>query len=442
MVFSSSRASGRMSDTARPAPDPKPKILLLTLVFHPDGVSTAYIMTELARELRRLGHRIVVVTTTPHYNEDRDAISAQPLRPKWGTFLQESRCDDIPVFHVKVGRKGSRVLRRLVDYAIFHVLGTIAAMRLGGDYEIVVAPSPPLTIGLSAMLVAARRRVPFIYNVQEIFPESLVRIGVVRNRIVIRFLEWLEGFIYQRAARVVVISESFRRQLLAKGVSDDKIEVISNFVDLELIQPGERHNAFSAEHGLDHKFVVSYAGNIGLTQDFDSILECANLLRDLAQLQFLVVGDGARRRWLEQEIAAQSISNMTLLPYQRKSIVPQIYASSDLCLVPLRAGSGIGTFPSKIYTIMGAARPVLVSADAESELVEITRQARCGFTIDPSDAEKMAGALRAAYTARDSLGRLGRNGREFVVKYYSASGVAKRYSGLATSLTARAGTQR
>jgi colanic acid biosynthesis glycosyl transferase WcaI len=421
-----------MSDTARATG--KAKILLLTLVFRPDGVSTSYIMTELARELRKLGHQLVVITTTPHYNEDRDALAAQPLRRKWGSMVQESHCDDIPVYHVKVGRKGSRVLQRVFDYLLFHAIGTIAAVRLGGNYDVVIAASPPLTIGLSGLMVAAYRRVPFVYNVQEIFPDSLVRIGVLKNKLVIRVFEWIERFIYRASAKVVVISESFRNQLLAKNVPDSKIELISNFVDLDLIQPYERHNAFSAEHGLDEKFVVSYAGNIGLTQDFESILDAAKRLRDTAQVQILIVGDGARRDWLAREIVAQKVTNLTLLPYQPKSVVPFIYASSDLCLVPLRAGSALGTFPSKIYTIMGSARPVLVSADSGSDLCDLTEAARCGFVVSPSDPEQLAGGIRSAFAARETLLQLGRNGREFVLQRYSAPSVAQQYSDLVSRL--------
>jgi colanic acid biosynthesis glycosyl transferase WcaI len=426
-----------MTDTARATGKAKPKILLLTLVFQPDGVSTSYIMTELARELRKLGHQLVVITTTPHYNEDRDALAAQPLRRKWGPIVLESRCDDIPVYHVKVGRKGSRVLQRALDYLLFHAIGTIAAVRLGGDYDVVIAASPPLTIGLSGLMVAAHRRVPFVYNVQEIFPDSLVRIGVLKNKLVVRGLEWIEKFIYRAAAKVVVISEGFRNQLLAKNVPDTKIEVISNFVDLDLIQPYERHNAFSAEHRLDDKFVVSYAGNIGLTQDFESILDAARSLQDMPQVQILIVGDGARREWLAREIVAQEVKNLMLLPYQPKSVVPFIYASSDICLVPLRAGSAQGTFPSKIYTIMGAARPVLVSADAGSDLCELAEAAQCGFVVPPSDPEQLARGIRNAFAARGSLPQLGRNGREFVLQRYSAPAVAREYADLVSRLVPR-----
>jgi colanic acid biosynthesis glycosyl transferase WcaI len=278
-----------------PAPDnvPAPRTLLLTLVFAPDGVSTATILTELASRLRGLGHRLSVHTTTPHYNHDADARRAQPLRPKWGSLLFESDCRGIPVYHARVSAKGKKIFARVMDYLTFHVMSTLSSLVLGGAYDVVLAPSPPLTTGLFAAFLAMLRSAPLIYNVQEIYPDIAVSMGLLRNRLLIRILEGLERFIYRRAHTVVVISDKFRDRLLEKGVPERKIHVIPNFVDVEFIQPAPRGNAFAAEHGLEDRFVVLYAGNIGLTQDFETMLAAAKKLEALKDVCFLVVGDGA-----------------------------------------------------------------------------------------------------------------------------------------------------
>lgn len=413
-----------------------PKILLVSLVFAPDGVSTAILLTELAAQLRQIGHDLVVVTTTPHYNQDIDSLNAQPLYPRWGSFLMQSDCRGIRVYHARVRPKGKRVLSRLFDYINFHVIGTLAGLRLGGKYDIVLAPSPPLTVGLSAMILAWARRVPFIYNVQEIYPDLAVELGVLKNRPLIRFFECLERFIYARAKIVVVISERFRQRLLAKGVPAEKIAVIPNFVDVNEVQPGERHNDFSRRHRLDQSFVVQYAGNIGLTQDFETIIAAAQLLKDIPEVHFLIVGDGARRTWLVQQIEELKLRNMRWLPYQPRSIMPQLYASSDICLVPLRHSMARDTFPSKIYTIMAAGRPALVSADPDSELAAVVGQSKCGAAVSPGDPVAMTDAIRAMHSRRDELREMGQRGRQFVEKNHSPQAVANQYHALIESITA------
>src|SRR5262249_3702595 len=151
----------------------------------------------------RLGHQIVVMTTTPHYNREERALAAQPMKPLWGGLLFRSTLDGIPVYHARVMSKGSRILSRLKDYLVFHVVSLLTSLWRGGKYDLVLAPSPPLTVGLVATLLARYRGVPFVYNVQEIYPDIAVSLGVLKNRWVIRLLEAIERFIYHRAHAIV-----------------------------------------------------------------------------------------------------------------------------------------------------------------------------------------------------------------------------------------------
>ena len=250
-------------------------LLLLTLVFSPDGVSTSALLTELAHELKVLGHDITVFTTTPHYNVECDARAQQPLRPRLGRILYQSDCNGIPVYHASIPNKGNRIKARLLDYTRFHVISTIAGIAHSKPYDVILAPSPPLTIGISAWILGRSRCAPFIYNVQEIYPDIAVSLGMMRNEFLIRAMKSIELIIYKRARFVVVISEWFRRRLLLKGVPDDKLRVISNFVDTDCMKPGDRQNEFAKRHELEDKFIVLYAGNIGLTQNLENILSAA-----------------------------------------------------------------------------------------------------------------------------------------------------------------------
>ena len=410
------------------------KLLLLTLVFAPDGVSTSVLMTELALELCDLGHEVTVITTTPHYNVEPEARARQPLHRRWGGLLYRSDCRGIPVYHASIPVKGSRVGARVLDYVRFHAISTMAGLAATGGYDVILAPSPPLTIGLSAWVLGLARRVPFIYNVQEIYPDVAVSLGVLNNRYIIRLLERVERFIYARSRTIVVISESFRRRLLAKGVPPQKLRLIPNFVDTDFVRPGERHNGFSAAHGLDKRFVVLYAGNIGLTQGFEIVIAAARRLAHLPDVCFLIVGDGARRTWLEEQLAKDPCPNVTLLPYQPRSVVPQIYASSDLCLVPLKQGTAQATFPSKVYTIMAAGRPVIASCDQASELSWLVEQAQCGWIVPPDDPVALAEAITRAYHNRLESQRRGDLGREYVVTHHSRHAAAVHYDELISEI--------
>ena len=411
------------------------KILLLSLVFSPDGVSTSTLMTELMMELKMRGHDITVLTTTPHYNDDYEAQAVQPLYPRWGNLLWESKCQDITVFHSSTRKKGNKIISRALDYFSFHIVSTLVGLTISGKYDLIIAPSPPLTIGLVAWLLGMIRKAPYIYNVQEIYPDLAVSLGIITNRKVISLLEQIENFVYSRARNVTVISPWFKRRLIQKGVKAEHIVVIPNFVDTEFVEPGPNINQFAVENGLTDKFVVLYAGNIGLNQNFENIIEAAQKTTHITDLLFLIVGDGARRSWLEKKLQRLCLPNVKLLTYQKRSLVPLIYASSSLCLVPLKKGSAQETFPSKIYTIMAASRPVLVAADEDSELSWVARTSGCGWAVPPDDPNSLVNGIIKAYeTDPNTLTKMGRQGRSYVVAHHSKEAVGRQYDELIRNL--------
>jgi colanic acid biosynthesis glycosyl transferase WcaI len=409
------------------------RILLHSLVFAPDGVSTAYLMTDLARGLRRLGHDVTVLTTTPHYNIDPEAIGRQPMT-RDGGYLR-STCDGIPVWHVPMPMKGEKVSGRMLDYLRFHAKSLLAPRRMLGEYDVVIAPSPPLTIGVVAWMLAARCGGRAVYNVQEIYPDFAINNGLVRGRAFIAVLRWIERFVYSRSAAIVPISEWFSRTIAPRGIEPGKLHVIPNFVDTELYRPGPRVNAFSAEHGLADDFVVLYGGNIGLSQDWDSWLYAAAALADLP-IKLVAVGDGVRGDWLKAEVARRKLRNTLVLGYQPRERMPMINASSDIGTIPMKATTTRDTFPSKVYTILACAKPVIVSADADSELAWIIDQARCGRVVPPDSPEAYARAVREAYEGRAELPAEGARGRAFVEREYSKEAVAAKYDRLVRDLLA------
>lgn len=410
------------------------KILLHTLVFSPDGVSTAYLMTDLARQLERLGHQVSVLTTTPHYNVLQASLERQPMTPVWKGLLYKSECDGVDVWHVAIAKKGEKVAGRSLDYLRFHLVSLLAAFfGKVGEYDIVIAPSPPLSIGAIAWLLARRKRTPCVYNVQEIYPDFAINQGLLRNKTVIKLMKRLESFVYAKSDAIVPISEWFRRIIAQRSVPPEKLIVIPNFVDTELYRPLPRDNAFAREHGLLNDFVVLYGGNIGLSQDWESLLFAAEQLADLPIL-FVIAGDGVQREWLQTEIHKRQLTNVRLLGYQPRELMPEINASCDVATIPMHAMSTTDTFPSKIYTIMACAKPCIVTADDDSELAWIIRQSGSGAWVPPDDAQAYTDAIRHAFLTRQSLAAEGARGRAFVEQEYSKEAVAQRYDRLINHL--------
>ena len=406
------------------------RVLILSLVFPPDGVSTAVILGELSADLKRAGHDVSVITTAPHYNRDEAAEARQPLTKAWAGLLYLSDYHGIPVLHVAMPRKTASVFRRLMAWMQFHVLSLLAALTHVRRVDVIVTPSPPLTVGVVAWLLGLRYRAPFVYNVQELYPDIAIALGALRNRGLIRMLYALERFVYRRARFITVIAQRMRERVVNKGIPADKVRVVPNFADVDDLVPLPKSNDFSRRHGLDSRFVVTYAGNMGPAQDLDSVIEAALLLRHQSGVMFLLVGEGSAYQRLNERVLSLGLTNVLMLPHQPYDLVPQIYAASDLCLVPLAKDTGSDAVPSKVYRIMACERPVLACADAHSDLAEFVMETRGGIVVPPAAPETLASAISDAATKPEVLREMGRVGRERVLAGYSRAAVTAQYDAL------------
>ncbi len=411
------------------------RILLHTLVFAPDGVSTSVLLSELAQDLMTQGHQVVILTTIPHYNRDAAAETKQPLHRRLFGLYYVSEHHNIRVIHTFMPRKGQRVGSRLRDYLIFHILSLVLGVCLIGRQDVVIAASPPLSIGMVGWFLALAKGARFIYNVRELYPALLVQMGMLSPKSSpYRLLYGLEYFVYARSWVVIVISEQFRRHVVGRGIPSEKVVTIPDFVDTEFIRPGSKDNPLARQLGLVDKYVILYAGNIGMTQSFDTIIRAMQCLSDLPQVHFLIVGDGARRSYVEEQIQTLNLQNVTMLPYQPHHVVPDIYATADLGLVPLMAGTAQTTIPSKIYTLLASGRPVLVSVDMDSDLVTIVERARCGIAVPPDDANALEQGIRRAYAERDVFAQYGESGRRYVKNNFSRQAINENYHRLLKDL--------
>lgn len=412
-------------------------ILILTLVFPPDSVSTAHIMGDLATGLSGLGHSIEVLTTVPHYNCDLEAEARQPLRPICGRVLRRSDYGGIPVYHTYMPRKGAKALSRILAWLGFHTITLFAGMSVIRHADVIIAASPPLTNGVCAWLLSLFHRCSYIYNVQEIYPDIAISLGMLRSRWLIRLLLMLEGFVYSKARLVTVIAPRMRDRLLAKGVRAEKLEFVPNFADVDRLCPQSKDNPFSRRYGLTTSFVASYAGNLGPAQSLESFVKAAGLLRDEKGIVFMMLGDGILRKKLENQVQALQLENFLCLEYQPYELMGQIYGASDLCLVPLAVDVRSDAVPSKVYRIMACARPVLAAAETSCDLADLIRSVGCGVVVPPDSPEALAEAILVAYRDPAEWRRMGEAGREHVLKHYTCSVITQQYHRLVQKAVGR-----
>lgn len=278
---------------------------------------------------------------------------------------------------------------------------------------------------------------PLLVISQDVFPEIAERVKRLEQPLVLGALRRLVALYLRRADRVVAIGHTMKRRLEEKGAPAERIVVIPNWVDTTELVPEERHNAWSREQGLDDSFVVMHSGNVGYAQDLDTLVRAATFLRDLASLQILVVGFGARHGDLTQLAHRLEVTGMVrFLGYQPRARLSLSLASADLHFVGLARGLSGFVVPSRINGILAVARPVLVSADPESETVKLVEEAGCGLVVPPGRPELVAGAIRDVVEGRTSLAGMGAAGRAWAEQEADRKVAFARYRRLVADVVA------
>ena len=398
------------------------QILLLSTYFRPDVASTGVIMTKLAEEFVAKGHEVTVITSVPHYDTNQ-------VWPEYSKKLVYSeRRNGIQIYRVRVyaADDKSSVAKRILVYASFNLLSLLRGVTLP-KHDVLLVPSPPLSNGVIGDFLGRSRGTPFVYNVQDIWPDVAIRAGVLTKAKAIKRLKKMESYVYRRAAKISVISEGFRHNLLAKGVPDDKISVIPNVVDIEFITPVAKQNDFTRKHALENKFVVLFAGNMGFSQGLGVVLVAAKLLEDNEEIKFLMVGNGAAKSETQNHCESLELHNVEFLPFQAHEDVPAMYGAADICLIPLKRGFTTESVPCKLFTIMAAGKPAIAAVDRSSDTWDLIQDAGCGICIEPEDPKALAGAIKSYYLDANARGESGRNARRYIERNFRPSTIAQSY---------------
>jgi colanic acid biosynthesis glycosyl transferase WcaI len=274
-----------------------------------------------------------------------------------------------------------------------------------------------------------------VFNLQDVFPDVAVELGVLKDRRLIAAARRLERICYERADAITVLAEDLKDNIAAKTSHPEKIHVIPNFVDISEVAPGVRGNAYRKEFGLEDKTVVMYAGNVGLSQSLNLLLEAAAALAYEPDLVFVINGSGAALPELKRK--AQGLNNIVFVDMQPQERLAEVLAAADIHVVPLKRGLARSSVPSKTYSILAAGRPLIASVDEGSEVERVVERSGSGIAVPPDDAEALTKAIRRMLDAPEEAARMGEAGRAWVEQSASPAAVATAYETLFESLASK-----
>ena len=395
-------------------------ILLYTAYFPPETGSGPNLFFQMGRALVRRGHNVKVITGMPHYHVTGDAS------PYTGAKRVRETIDGMNVLRIAVpqGRRHERTGRGL-----WHLNTGLTSMRSGDftqDVEVAAVFSPPLFLALASWW----KNIPFLLNVQDLFPQTVVELDAIRPGFTLNALRWAEKFFYSRARMIAVHAPSLTQVITARGIPPEKIAYLPNWLDIEPFASNANGAAFRAELSIPaDRFVVSFTGVIGWAQGLGVALRAAEELRGHPDILFLFVGDGVEKPALEQEACSRGLANVRFLPMQPQSRYSEILAASDVGLVTLDSRLKVPVIPSKIGSIMAAQRPI-IAALPPGDAAQLIRDADAGVVVPAGDGKALAEAILGLRDDVELRRRLAGNGREYAQREFSLESCAPRFEAL------------
>lgn len=409
------------------------KILLLCPHFEPDlHAATGEVMTKLVHSLADRGHGVDVVTSLPWYRGHtvHEGWRGRPWRTEAAPHGRIVRVWPFPV-------DKNNIPARALGFAGFTTLVAGAALTLQRP-DVVMGMSPPVFLGDAAWLAAKRFGAPFVFNVQDIFPDVAVDLGALNNERVIAAARTHERSLYRRADAITVLSTDQQRNVESKLDStegrliDEKVRIIHNFADTDRVRVVDKETPYRVEHGLSGKHVVMYSGNVGLSQSFDLVRAAADRFVNRPHVHFVINGEGAARP--EVDAWAAERPNVTVADFVPREHVSDALGAADLHLILLKRGLAQSSTPSKMYGILAAARPVLASIDEGSEVALTIAAAGAGRAVPPDDEAAFLAALEEMLDDPVALEAMGRRGRSHLAESFSPAAQAAAFENLFTEL--------
>ncbi|MCB0346848.1 MAG: glycosyltransferase family 4 protein [Bdellovibrionales bacterium] len=412
------------------------RILFFSHYYPPENNAPAVRTAAHCRAWAAEGHDVTVVTCAPNHPRGE-------LFPGYkNKFFQQETVDGVKVVRVYsylAANEGT--FRRILNFVSYMVSAVVASFFLRRA-DVVIATSPQFFCGWAGVFARLIHRAPFILEIRDIWPESIVAVGAMKNRFIIRLLETLERIMYWSATKIVTVGKGYKSQLCARGVPEKKISIVYNGADLDLFQQGDPAE-FALPFPSTVKFICTYVGTVGMAHGLSVALEAALKLREegRSEIGFAIVGDGAERSNLEAEARRLGLSNVVFTGQVPRTAIPSILRQSSCCLVHLKNTQLFTTvIPSKIFEMLAAEKPIIIGVRGEAR--EIVEAANAGVFMTPGSATELATIAAKLSSDSELLARLGSSGKSFVEQEFSREHFANEYLHLIESLSRRGSGRR
>ena len=381
---------------------------------------------ELARHCIKQGYDFTIVASDLSYLSGERAVETKKIVTEQNMQgVKVMRSYTYPSLH-------RSFIWRIFSFLSFMLTSVFAALKSGRP-DVVVGTSPPIFQAPSAWLVAKIRRRPFLLEIRDLWPEFAIDMGVLTNPALIKLSRWLEKFLYTHATHIMVNSPAYRDYLQKKRIAPEKITLISNGVDSSMFRASDTGSSFRNEWGLDGKFVVTYAGALGMANDIPTIIRAAERLKNFSNICFLMVGDGKERKKLESLAEALHLENVLFTGARPKIEMAQILAASDVCTATLKDIPMFKTtYPNKVFDYMAAGRPTILAIDGV--IRQVIESAEGGIFVPPGDDEAFADAVRSLEKDRASARAMGRKARDYVVRHFDRKQQSEQFVDLIKKL--------
>lgn len=399
------------------------RLLYFVQYFYPEKAAGLYLVDDLLRGLVSDGWTVDVYTSMPTRGVD------DQIRAYYQKNPTESLYDGKLVVHrMPLYREGKGFIRRTIRYLIFSLQCYRKALK--EPAQVIFTGSGPPTQGVVLGMVRRKRDVRFVYNLQDMFPDSLINAGICKENSVLTWIgRKMERFTYKEADSIITISEDMRKNLLSKGVNPKKIQLVRNWIDIGEIKPiRKEENILYDRLKIDRrKFHVVYSGNIGYTMGLEYLIDAAELIKNNHKIEFLIFGDGSDHDKIVKLAKDKKLNNVRFFPFQSKNLISSVYGLGDVAYISSRPNLSAVSMPSKTFTIMASGRAILGSFDTHSEFARIIREANCGECIEPGNSVAIAESVLHMANSYNQCAMWGENSRLYVKKSASRENGVRKY---------------
>ncbi|MBI5893487.1 MAG: glycosyltransferase family 4 protein [Deltaproteobacteria bacterium] len=391
------------------------KLLIINQHFYPEIAPTGQLMTDLAEDLVKKGIDVTVLTGLPSYNIE-GVYHSVPKKEKYKGI------DIVRVFNTRFSTK--YLIYRIPNWLTFYLSAVIRVIFLP-KHDIVMALSTPPYIAIAGVLLKFIKGSKFIFCVQDLYPDVVRDIGLIKNSFVLKILQGISKWIYKKADIIIVLGDAMKKELIKNNVDEKKIEVIHNWADGKEIYPLDKDkNPFIKKHNLERKFIILYSGNMTIVHEFEPIKAAMERLKDKKDIIFLFIGGGTEKKGLENFVRQKDLTNIIFLPYQPREELLYSLNACDVSLVSVKKSAEGKVVPSKLYGCLAVGKPVIGICARGSEAANVIEENKCGFVEYGYDLDKK---IMELYVNTDMQKKMGKNARDTFMRFYDRGIAVNKY---------------